>query len=333
MSNRPSITLSQAIEGFVLFKRGERLSKHTIADYLNSFQHLLDYLDGKDPQLEEIQPPQISAFLAHLGTVPQINDNGFAPKPAKTLSKKSLLNVHTALSSLWTWAEAEDLVSRHIMRHVPRPEPEKRAIVPYTKAEVERMFRACRRSAPYFHNRAREKSETSNERPTAVRDEALLRLLIDTGIRASEACRATLRDLDMANRRVMIYGKGAKERMVSFGDTTARLLWRYMVERPESQPGHPLFALSTNEKKPFARRLLWQTVRRIGDRAEVPDARPHRFRHTFAIEYLRNGGDIYTLQRLLGHSSLDMVKTYLAIAQADVESAYRKACPLDNWGI
>ena len=95
--------------------------------------------------------------------------------------------------------------------------------------------------------------------------------------------------------------------------------------------GDPAFA--TDKDRPLTRRRILAIINTISKRAGVTDANVHRFRHTFAINYLRNGGDIYTLQRILGHSTLDMVKRYLEIAQADLEKAHRKASPVSNWGL
>ena len=66
-------------------------------------------------------------------------------------------------------------------------------------------------------------------------------------------------------------------------------------------------------------------------REGVIEANVHRFRHTFAINNLRNGGDPWSLQMMLGHSTMEMVKTYLALAQADLEKNHKIASPVDNW--
>lgn len=81
----------------------------------------------------------------------------------------------------------------------------------------------------------------------------------------------------------------------------------------------------------MSRDVLYRLLRRIGERGQVANVHPHRFRHTFAITYLRNGGDIFTLQTLLGHSTLDMVRHYARIAECDTERVHEIASPVDNW--
>ncbi len=123
--------------------------------------------------------------------------------------------------------------------------------------------------------------------------------------------------------------KGGKGRMVYLGKVARRALWRYLAEREAGQdPDAPLFTVTGDRKfKPESSlRLL---VKRIAERAGVK--RCHKFRHTFAITYLRSGDDIFTLQEMLGHGSLDIVRHYAQVAQVDVEQAHRKASPADNW--
>jgi site-specific recombinase XerD len=81
----------------------------------------------------------------------------------------------------------------------------------------------------------------------------------------------------------------------------------------------------------MTRTKLAEMFRSVGNRAGVKNVHPHRLRHTFAIQYLRNGGNAYTLQMMLGHSTLETVKLYLKLAQVDIDVMHRRASPVDNW--
>jgi integrase/recombinase XerD len=117
--------------------------------------------------------------------------------------------------------------------------------------------------------------------------------------------------------------------MVYLGATARRAVWRYLVTRDDkSDERAPLFSAGPRR---LTRDALRHLVGRLGDAADVPNAHPHRFRHTFALTYLRCGGDVFTLQRLLGHGSLDMVQCSARLAQVDLEQAHRRASPVDNW--
>jgi integrase/recombinase XerD len=82
---------------------------------------------------------------------------------------------------------------------------------------------------------------------------------------------------------------------------------------------------------PLTRHGVLQLVKRLGKKAGVLNVHPHRFRHTFAVEFLPNGGNVFELQQLLDHSNLDMVKRYVQLVQIDLETSAHRASPADRW--
>ncbi len=212
---------------------------------------------------------------------------------------------------------------------VDRPRPEQRAIVPFSRGDVEAMLEACGYTRSYVRPGKR---ECRNRRPTAARDRAIILMLLDTGMRASELVGLDMDQLDQKNRRIVVEGKGAKERILKTSPRTAQASWRYMSQRPEPR-GTTTRVFLAEDGSPISRHALRRVIGRIGERAGVKDAHPHRFRHTFAIEFLRNGGNGYVLQSLLGHSTMEMVRRYLKLAQQDLDDNHNRASPVDNWGL
>ena len=154
-------------------------------------------------------------------------------------------------------------------------------------------------------------------------------MLVDTGLRATELCELRLRNVDFNNRRLIVLGKGSEERIIPFSAVTSQAIWHYQATRSKDSANDFLFVMPGG--RPLDRVGLGKLILRIGERAGVTNAHPHRFRHTFSINFLQNGDNAYALQMMLGHSTMEMVKRYLALAQADVEAAHRQASPVANW--
>jgi site-specific recombinase XerD len=312
MKAKKQFTLSQMIQGYLLAASARHLSNNTILDYQNSFNKFVPFI-GQDVEFNSIKREDVERFLASF-----TND----------LTNKTLLHYYTALAAVWTWAMREELTSVHIIHSVTPPKPEQREVIPFTETEFKLMLASIARSKPY---QVPGKRKASNILQNADRNRAVLLMLLDTGLRASELCNLKLFQVDDRNHRVQVLGKGALERSVPFSPRTAQALWRHLTSRPDAEADEPVFI--TANRHSLDRGQLAKMLESVGNRAGVSNVHPHRFRHTFAIQYLRNGGDAYTLQKLLGHSTLDMVRKYLALAQLDLDKAHKRASPVDNWAL
>jgi len=318
------ITLFRAWESFVLDKQASGFSRFTIRNYRTTGKKLHMYFDA-DRDLHAIARSDWVGFMFWI-------QNEYIP----LLSPKTAANVHTDLSVFYTWLTQPgvELVETHIFRTIDCPRYEKPRIETFSREEFKRLLRACNETCPW-HNR----QETTSRRPTALRDRAILHLLLSTGLHASELCELRYGDVNFEERTIYAEGKGrgrdSKKRMVYFGKTAHRALWLYLTPRLDSIKNRDyVFVVDESGPvpRPLTRDVLYHLIAGIGERAGIR-AYPHKFRHTFATEFIRNGGDLLRLQSILGHTSLEMVKRYTHLVASDCAAAHEAADPADNWRV
>jgi integrase/recombinase XerD len=169
----------------------------------------------------------------------------------------------------------------------------------------------------------------------SLRDRALLEMLYATGARISEACDLNLDDVDMSNRIVRLFGKGAKERVVPFGRLAHDHLRAYLdTARPLLTPDVWSRATDresvflTNRGRRLNRQKAWSIVRDAGRKAGISrELSPHVLRHSCATHMLEHGADLRIVQEMLGHATISTTQIYTKVSQERLWNVYRQAHP------
>jgi integrase/recombinase XerC len=197
----------------------------------------------------------------------------------RTMEPTSVQHHHKALRAFFNWCVRNGRLDASPMAGMPEPNVRPPVVAPFTREQTQALYDIAE----------------------SLRDRALVALLLNTGIRIGEVCRLCPEDVTAG--RLRIDGKGGKVRRVGLSPPTEYLLRMLMAQRG----------------KPFTntRTTLYWAVRRLGDRTGVPKTHPHRFRDTFAVRFLENGGNIDDLQVLLGHAHITMTLRYVAWGRAE----------------
>ena len=165
-----------------------------------------------------------------------------------------------------------------------------------------------------------------------MRNYALLELLYATGIRVSELCELTLSNFDFSRQRLLVHGKGGKDRIVPLGEFAIEAMQTYLTgSRPELLKKSKLMtdvvflnnkgtALTTRGVRDVLKRLTRMT-------SEQMKLAPHMIRHTFATHLLNNGADLRAVQELLGHTSLSSTGIYTHVSKERLKSVYLETHP------
>jgi len=157
------------------------------------------------------------------------------------------------------------------------------------------------------------------------RDRAILLTLLDTGLRRGELLDLDVDDVDLEGGVIRVRGKGGKWRSVFVGNITTAAILRWLGHRELEGP-----LWLDNRGKRLSYDALRGMLRRRAKRAGVQPPTPHMFRRAFALAVLRNGGDLISLQRLLGHSSLAVLERYLKQVDDDLRTIHQRARPVDS---
>lgn len=319
ISGCSAAVVKQGIRDWLLDNEFRMLSKPTIDQRRQFCERLEWYLD--EFGLSECDSNALRGFFSYLGadytgTAGRWNN----PRLKNQVRPVTIGTYHNCITTLFSWMVENRMIAKSPLDNMKRPIVRADQIKPFTKDQIHALLAAAKAS--------------TNPR----RNEAIIWILIDTGIRATELCGLRMRNLDLQARSLTVLGKGNKKRTVYFGRNAGRVLWNYLRSEGLNTLEHaeePVFRSDRGKttKDPLTRYGVLQIFERLGKFANLQGVRcsPHTCRHTFAIEFLRSGANIFTLREMLGHTELDMVRRYASITDADVRRQHNNFSPGDRF--
>jgi integrase/recombinase XerD len=282
------------------------------ADILDAFIRFATRDLGRGPMVGDFELGLARRYAVELRepTRPS-GSRGATRRPLRRASVRGHLK---ALKAFGAWLATEAYVPGNPLSGLVIPPDDQRLFPVFGDEQLQALLRVTR---------------GSNVR--ARRLTAIVWLLLDTGMRLSELTSLDLDRLDLEAGTARVGGKGGKERVVPIGSAALYALRRYLEARGGPDRGPVL--IETGDR-PMSNRAVYRAIRELGRRAGINGVRcsPHTFRHTFATRYLTLGGDVLTLQRILGHSprSLDVTRRYVTLVDADLRAAHRRFSPGDH---
>jgi integrase/recombinase XerD len=284
-----------AVTAYLRNAEARNLSPKTRQWYAEMLRPLVKFLEGLTPA--QVTRNHIQEYLHSL-------TNYSAPTR----------NAHLrAVKAFFGWLHKEEYLPTNPTARVPLVKEFSKVLPTFSEAQVQSLLRVI-------------KTTTLVGR----RDYALCVLLLDTGLRISEALGLGLRDVDWTESTALVMGKGRKQRQVPFGNIAKRALIKWLEVRGEIPGQERIFVTQRGDS--LNRHRFCERLRLYARKARIEGLRvsPHTFRYTFATMWLRSGGDLFTLQRILGHTTLEMVRRYAQQVVTDLQEKHRQHSPMDR---
>jgi site-specific recombinase XerD len=279
-----SSEIAELAESWLRSLRARNLSPRTIKTYDESASQLAVWLEQRGvAEVADIKRDHVADFITYL----------LETRSAATASVR-----FRALQQFFGWLVDEEEIDVSPMAKMRKP------VVPETPTQVLSVDEA----------RALLKACTGRDFGS-VRDTAIIRLFLDTGMRLDELSGLQVDQVDLDQNVAYVMGKGRRARAAPFGHRTAQAIDRYLRQRRRHKRADlPHLWLGVNGRPGMTDNGIGQMIRKRGTQAGIDDLHPHVFRHTFAHEWRMAGGDDDSLMRIVGWKSRQMLHRYGASA-------------------
>jgi site-specific recombinase XerD len=300
------VELDKLILHFAQSNKAEGKSPRTIAWYSDMLKDFARFLESKGCRgvLSRFDIETVREFVVYE------QERGMSPYTVQGKVR--------ALKAFSSWLFREAYISDNLLSNFKLPKVPTNLIEPLTSAEVDQLVNC---QSPL----------------TAIgcRDISILIVMLDTGVRLSELCGLRFGDAHVEQGYLKVMGKGGKERIMPIGASAQKMLWRYVIHfRPEPLVKADNYLFLTLDGKPLRANAVKLLMRRWSKKAGIPRLHAHLCRHTFATNYLiHNCGDVFRLQQILGHNSLEMVRRYVHYASSQSLINSKTLSPVDQMGI
>jgi len=309
-------SFDELIQEYELCNHAEGKSPKTISWYNDILRQYSRYLKNCNlaTEIKDFSVSSVRDYILYLRNKPKYDNHPYTPRQTQLLSPRTIQCHVRALKAFSTWLYREGYSSENILLNYRLPRAPSKIIEPLSEEEINKIINCINIGSQI-----------------GVRNRAILVTVIDTGLRASEIANISLADINLNDGYIKVMGKGAKERIVPIGKYVQMILWSYIDKvRPEPINHKTNNLFLSRSGKPITVNAIKLIFSRLAKSSNVSRLYAHLCRHTFAINYLMNGGDIFSLKEILGHTTLDMVNHYLHFTSAQITALHRMYSPMDK---
>ena len=292
--------MDKNISNFIEYLKYERnYSDNTVDSYKKDIIEYSTFLNIKNINYKDIKYDEVLEYIKFL------ND--------KDNSKTSVSRKLSSLRSFYKYLVLNNICDKNIFLLVSSPKKDKKIPKYINYNNLEEIF-----EVPNINTKE------------GQRERLIIEIVYGCGVRISELINIKLKDIDYSNKTILVYGKGSKERIVSYGEYAKEIIEIYIKNgRNQLLDGVKSdYLIVGNKREKLTSRRIEQIINKIIEKTSIKmNITPHMFRHTFATHLLDQGCDLLVVQELLGHASLATTEIYTHVSNEHLREVYRKCHP------